>query len=409
VSPMTNAAAPRAKNDPLGRVAPAEIEELLFDLIRTPSHEEAPGREAGLVRLLRDYLQAERVEVDLSEVLDGRHNLVARLKGDGEGERSSLLLNAHSDTVPACGMADAFEPRIKDDRIRGRGSCDVKGAIAAMAAALVGLRRSGVHLAGDLIFAATLGEETYSPGADHLVRSGLRADYAIVAEPTGMEIGIAHKGVLWLEARFKGRSVHGSVPEKGVNAIHKAARWIEEVRRRYIPALRARHDPVLGYPTVNIGTIRGGTRPVIVPGECNVGFERRLVPGETEESVLAELRDLTSEISREDPQMGAFIEAMPVFGGVYHGPLETQPESPLTEALRAGYEQEFGREPRLLGLQFWTDAALLAHMPGIRSVVVCGPGEIVQAHSDEEYLTRQQLHAAHRIYTRAALALCGTG
>lgn len=402
IPPITPAGRP---NDaPPEEISAAEIEELLCELIRVPGHEEAPRNENDVMDFLRDRFEAEGVPVTFQEVGGGRRNLIAELKGRGGGP--TLLLNAHGDTVPAGGMKEAFEPRLEGERIRGRGACDVKGAAAAMAGTVLGIRRNGRRLAGDLIFAATAGEESYSPGAAHLVRSGLRADFAVVAEPTGLELGIAHKGVVWLEAVFEGRAVHGSVPEKGINAIHQAARWVEAVRKKYIPALRERRHPLLGSPTVNLGTIQGGTRPVIVPARCVVRFERRMLPGENEAGVLAELRGLVDELRREDPEIKAAVEALPVFHGVPHGPWDGGGGNRLTEALAAAYEAEFGRPPRRLGLRFWTDAALLADLPGLRGLVVCGPGDIAQAHSDDEFVARRQLHAAHRLYTHAALNLC---
>src|SRR5699024_10623599 len=127
--------------------------------------------------------------------------------------------------------------------------------------------------------------------------SGVKADYIIVGEPTGMEVGIAHKGVVWGEATFEGISVHGSVPDKGINAIYKSVNWIKEIMENYIPKLKEKVHPVLGTRTINIGEINGGTRPVIVPSNCSVKFEQRLLPGETEEEVIAELQLIIDQLA----------------------------------------------------------------------------------------------------------------
>ncbi len=390
----------------LGAVSPAEVEELLFRLVQTPSHQDAPGCENGVVELLRGWLAERGINAEAPCVVDGRRNLIARLEGDGIGR--SLLLNAHSDTIPPGAMKDPFLPRVDGDRIWGRGSVDTKASIAAMAGALVALKRSGIRLRGDLVLAVTIGEESYSPGADHLVKSGVRVDYAIVGEPTDMRPGVAHKGLMRLEATFVGRPAHGSVPEKGINAIYKACRWVERVRTAYIPALEKRVHPLLGRPVMNVGVIEGGMRPSVVPAQCTVKFERRLLPGEREEDVLKEFQDLTAELVQSDPDMNARVAVMPDFRGVPHGAFEASADSPLVRELCAAYGAEFGVGTTPTGLQYWTDAALLASIPGAQ-VVVCGPGNIEQAHSDAEYVSRRQLRAAHSIYTRVAHALCCGG
>ncbi|GAB7388958.1 ArgE/DapE family deacylase [Bacillaceae bacterium] len=392
-------------HDLVDRVQPEELEELLFQLIRIESHQETPGWEANLVAFIKEYLEREKIDVELQAVLAERENLIARIRGNGTGP--VLVFNGHTDTVPPYEMEDPFLPRKKNGRIYGRGSVDMKGALAAMIGVLLALKRGGVQLEGDVVFAATIGEESYSPGAYHLVTSGFHADYAIVGEPTGMKVGIAHKGVIWGEAIFHGRSVHGSVPEKGINAIYKASDWIAEIQRSYIPALKERCHPLLGHPTINIGMIEGGTRPVIVPQQCTVRFERRLIPGETEEAALGELQGILDELAKKDPDMSGEVRALPVFHGVPHGPLESQADSDLVKALRTAYREEFRRDAEPCGLQYWTDGALLAMIPGVQTVV-CGPGDIAQAHSNEEYITCEQLHAAYRIYLRTALSLCTT-
>jgi acetylornithine deacetylase/succinyl-diaminopimelate desuccinylase-like protein len=219
-----------------------------------------------------------------------------------------------------------------------------------------------------------------------------------------MRIGTAHKGVAWYEAVFDGVSVHGSVPDQGINAIYRASQWIEYIQKYYIPELRTRIDPLLGSATLNIGTIEGGTRPVIVPNLCTVRFERRLIPGETAESALVELQRTLMDVQLVYPDFRGNIRIMNNFHGVPHGPLYTNPSSLILSVLKEAYEAQFHQQAELVGLQFWTDGALL-NLSGA-SVVVCGPGNIEQAHSDHEYIEREQLYHAFQIYVRAAYALC---
>lgn len=391
---------------PLGLVSAEETEELLARLVAIESHEDAPGQEAETAAFIADRLKEEGIGSDILTTPEGRLNVVARLPGSGGGP--SLLLNGHMDTVPPYGMTEPFTASKRDGRIYGRGAVDMKGTLAAMMTALIAFRRSGLPLAGDLLFAATAGEESYSPGASHLASGGFLADYAIVGEPTRLKTGVAHKGVAWYEAEFPGLSAHGSVPEQGINAIYRASRWISYLQDHYLPELARRSHPLLGSPTLNVGMIEGGTRPVIVPSACRVAFERRLIPGETAESALAELELTLAGTAKLYPGFEGSVTLTDNFHGVPHGPLQASPGSELVRGLLAAYREEFPEEPEEacvpVGLQFWTDGALLqACCP---ETVVCGPGRIEEAHSDTEYIEAEQLEKACRIYIRTAYALC---
>ncbi|MFF2890647.1 M20 family metallopeptidase [Paenibacillus sp. NPDC057967] len=394
-------------NKVIAASVPGEIEELLAQLIAIESHSEVPEQEMRLAVYMQQWFQDQGIECELKEAIPGRPNLIARIVGSGGGK--SLLLNGHLDTVPPYSMHNPFKATLIGDRLYGRGSVDMKGALAAMMMTLRSIHRSGVSLAGDVIFAGTAGEETYSPGAYRLARSGFRADYAVVGEPTGMRVGIAHKGVAWFEADFVGRSVHGSVPEQGVNAIYRASRWINYIQDHYLPELKLRTHPLLGSPSLNIGMIQGGTRPVIVPNHCAIGFERRLLPGESAESALAELELTLAAVREQYPDFEGKIRVSDNFHGVPHGPMGTSADSLLVKTMLKAYQTEFatealeGAEP--IGLQFWTDGALLQE--ACPEIIVCGPGNIEQAHSNEEYIELGQLHSAYRMYVQAALALAG--
>ncbi|WP_182914514.1 M20 family metallopeptidase [Paenibacillus sp. 1011MAR3C5] len=388
--------------------APGEIEELLARLIAIESHSEVPGQEMRLAVYIQQWFQDQGIECQLQEAIPGRPNVIARLAGRGGGK--SLLLNGHLDTVPPYGMNDPFKAIQIGDRLYGRGSVDMKGALAAMMMTLASIHRSGISLAGDIIFAGTVGEESYSPGAHHLARSEFRADYGVVGEPTGMRVGIAHKGVAWFEADFVGRSVHGSVPEQGVNAIYRASRWINYIQDHYLPELKLRNHPLLGSPSLNIGMIQGGTRPVIVPNHCAIGFERRLLPGETAETALAELELTLAAVREEYPDFDGRIRISDNFHGVPHGPMGTSADSLLVKAMLEAYQTEFAaadtpKNAEPVGLQFWTDGALLQEV--CPEIIVCGPGSIEQAHSNEEYIELGQLHSAYRMYVQSALTLAG--
>lgn len=384
-------------------VGEEEVEALLSDLVAIESHSDAEGQEADLAEYLCRLFRREKIDARLVHVLDGRSNLIARIKGPGKGP--VLLLNGHLDTVPPYAMKDPFRVRVSHGRIYGRGASDMKGAIAAMIGVLLAVRRSGRPLCGTLMFAGTVGEESYSPGADHLVRSRTKADYVIIGESTELQPCIAHKGIVRAEAIFEGLAVHASVPERGVNAIYKASRWIRHIESKYIPRLARRKHPLLGSPTINIGIINGGTRAAIVPDRCSAVIDYRMLPGQKPADVLAGLRRTIMEAAGNDRSPGDTIRALPLFCGVPHGPMESSARSALVRALVDAYRLEFGPKIEPSGVPYWTDGALFAGIRGA-SVVVCGPGHIEQAHSNAEYIERRQLHAASRMYGRVVAELC---
>ena len=222
--------------DAIDRTAPID---LLARLVQIPSHPGVPNQEAAVVAALAEFLEQGGLRPELVEIAAGRPNLVCTLEGPAPGPH--LVLCGHTDTVPlnATDPGVGFSGAIRDGRIHGRGTTDMKGAVAAMAAALVALSRTGLPVAGRVTLAAVIDEEIESLGAEHLVASGFTADGAIVGEPTQNQICIGHKGLEWLEIVFSGKAAHGGTPKAGINAIDAAAcvrpsgsnRAAERVRR----------------------------------------------------------------------------------------------------------------------------------------------------------------------------------
>ena len=387
----------------LDTVAPEEIDALACALVSIEGHEETEEREIPVAARLKEYLDEHDVPVELVPIADGRPNVMARIEGTGGGP--VLLLNGHTDTVPPYAMERPFDGRVEGDRIYGRGSVDMKGALSSMAHVLVALRRSGAELAGDVVLAATIGEEKASEGARRLRDDAFPADYVIVGEGTGLRVGVAHKGALRGEAVFEGRAVHSSVPEQGVNAIYKASTWIERIKQDYIPSLAEKTHPLLGSPTISLGVIEGGTRMSSVPDRCAIRFDRRMIPGETADELIAELQAVIDALAADDGDMKGRVDELPEHREGPHPPLQSDPAGPLVKALLAAREAELGERSEPIGLMYWTDAALFAQIPGTQAVV-CGPGDIAQAHTNDEWISRAQLHAAYRMYVRVAAGLC---
>lgn len=382
-------------------VAPVDdawVTELAARLIAAPGHEDLPQYERDVAVALRDALAAEGVAVGLVDIGAGRCNVVARV-GRADGRR--MMLTGHLDTVPGYGMADPFVPAIDGGRLRGRGAVDMKGALACMAGALVALHRAAGPLTGEVLFAAVAGEEKGSAGTRHLAAAGPRADFAIVGEPTRLDVVVAHKGAMWVEVEFTGRAAHGSRPELGVNAVSAAARFVAEVEHRLRPQLDRRTHPLLGRATVNVGVIAGGDRPPMVPARCVVQLDRRWLPAEQHAAVLDELDGAARAVAAGDPELCWAVREMAGTSGFVHHPLDCPPDAPGLAELEAAVADVTGAPARRCGAAFWTDAALLSREGGVPSVV-CGPGDIAQAHADDEFVELEQLAAATRVYLRAA-------
>jgi acetylornithine deacetylase/succinyl-diaminopimelate desuccinylase len=358
-------------------------------LIAVEGHQDHPGEERAVADHLAGRLRGCGAEIELQPVAEGRVNVLARVRGDRPGP--VLMFNAHLDTVPPYDMPDALTPRVADGRLWGRGAADMKGALAAMIAVVERLAAPDVTFAGELLLTGVAGEENGSPGTRALVEAGVRADFAVVGEPTLLRVGRAHKGAMWAEATFRGVATHGSVPHLGVNAIHHAARFVTAVERDLVPALDRRRHRLLGPATVNVGVVAGGDRPPMVPASCVVQLDRRWLPGERHDEVLAELRAVADRLREADPRVDATVTEMPGTATFVHAPLDCPADHPYLRMLCAA-----APDPEPVGLQFWTDAALLAASG--TPAAVCGPGDIAQAHSLAEWVAVDQLGDAARVY-----------
>ncbi len=275
-----------------------QAEKLLSELVALPSVNPAflpeGHRDAGESRVA-DFLAVEAaragLDVDFQQVAPGRSNVIAKLSPTGK-IKQRIALAPHMDTVAAF-SEDQFRPRVTKGRLYGRGACDTKGSIAAMLTALSVLARNSRRPAEtEIIFAGLVDEENAQTGSRALAATGLRANLAIVGEPTRLQIVTAHKGSLWLEIETRGKAAHGSCPELGKNAVHEMARVVDLLETDYARQLRKRRHPLLGCATVSVGSISGGTQPNIVPDSCVASADRRTLPGETEKSVRDELRRL---------------------------------------------------------------------------------------------------------------------
>jgi len=370
-------------------------------LIRTESHSDAPGREAQIGGFLVDWFKEHGIDAKRQPVVGDRANVIARIPG---GDGPSLMLCGHLDTMPAGAMEDAFSPRIEgegvDAILHGRGACDMKGAVAAMACTLVAIKKSGIPLSGDLVFAGTVDEESGALGAKRLIDEGIVTTYAVVGEPTSLRLAIAHKGASFIRVTLRGRGAHGSCPEKGVNAATYAARIAVALEEDLRPQLAKRTHPLLGASTVSVGRICGGTKPNIVAEACEIDIDRRVLPSESD--TVEEIRALVGKICGDVDGLSVAVELLPQSGIVPHGPLETDPASPLAKSVATAC-RELNLDGRPIGVTYWTDGGVLA-TAGIETVVL-GPGDIGLAHGPNEAVPIAELEEAARLYTDVALQL----
>ena len=379
----------------------AEVLELARRLVATPSFAADHNWEGGAAEVLEDFLRDEGVSPTRQPVVGGRENLIAVIPGRSNG-RSLLMLNGHLDTVPpsASMRYPPFAAEVHDGRLWGRGAVDMKGAVAAMAAAFVALRRAGLRPPRAIMLAAVIGEESGNVGTAALATNGPRADLAVVGEPSNLAIIPAHRGVYRCDVVLHGRAAHGSTPELGVNAIGLAARLIVALDERLPEMWRSQRHPVLGGPSVNIGTIRGGIATNVVPDRCEFTFGKRWVPGDSPERIRADLEAVIGAsigAGRADVVRDEAFEAVP------RPPLDLPVDHPLARALADAVEAVTGYDAAIGRFQAFTDAAVLqaAGTPA----VVFGPGDLALAHTDEEHVPVDALHAAARIYARLAVHL----
>ena len=283
-----------------------ELEQLLSDLVSINSinPDLVPGSpgEAEIAHYIAGWLKRADLEVELIESVPGRPNVVGMALGTGGGK--TLLLNGHMDTVGVAGMADAHKPIIKNGRMYGRGAYDMKSGLAACMLAIAEAKKQ--RLRGDVIFTAVIDEEYASVGTMDLAKR-FRADGAIVAEFTELQLIIAHRGFVWLEVETIGKAAHGSRPDLGVDAIAKMGKVLVEVERLDQKLRSNPTHPLLGSGSVHASLITGGQELSSYPERCLLSVERRTLPGETPEFVKAELTKIVQDIQQSDSTFNAVI------------------------------------------------------------------------------------------------------
>jgi acetylornithine deacetylase len=350
--------------------------------------------EREIAAFVAGWLEEAGLEVEREEIAPGRWNVVATARGSGGGR--SLMLNAHMDTVGAGGMESPLEARVEDGRMYGRGAYDMKSSLAAIMLAAAKAAEEGLR--GDVVVTAVADEEVASIGTAAIAASR-RADAAIVAEPTEERIAIAHRGFVWLEIESHGRAAHGSKPELGIDAIAKMGRvltGLEELDLR----LRANPtNPLVGSGSLHASLIEGGQELSTYPDRCLLRMERRTIPGETPESVEREVREILHGAAAEDGDFRADVRVT-----FSREPFQLPEDSEIVSAVRGRSRAVAGAEPEVVGVPFWTDAAVLA-AAGIPTVVFGPAGE--GAHADVEWVDLESTARCAEVYLAVGRELCG--
>ncbi len=349
----------------------------------------APG-EMPAVRLLAELLPQWGFRVEVQDIESGRANLIARI---GRAGGPVLMFNGHLDVVEVEGMThDAFGAEVRDGRLYGRGSADMKAGVAAMCAAAARAARSGLE--SEIVVACVADEEYESIGTRALLDAGIRADAAVVTEPTCLAICPAHRGFVWVELEFRGRAAHGSRYEIGIDSIRHAAAVLSELDRHERVELVKREHPLLGRASLHAATIEGGAGWTTYPERCVLRVERRTIPGDSPEMVLREVQDAIARARSTTSDISVDVKLVNA-----QNPSDVSPDAPVVRALESSLTSN--SEPvRIEGISAWTDAALL-NEAGIPAVCF-GPGDIALAHSPEEWVPVDEIERATAVLEHLA-------
>jgi acetylornithine deacetylase len=371
----------------------SEIVSLLQDLVRIPSVNpllapQEPGGEARVAAFIREWLASRGIQACIEEAAPGRPNVVAEI---GSGKDPTLVLCGHIDTVGTAGMTiPPFEPRLEEGRVYGRGSFDMKSGIAAILAAGVALTRA--DLRGTVILALVADEEFTSLGSDHFVAHH-RADGCILAEPTAGDLILAHKGFVWATLRTSGRAAHGSRWDLGRSAIGHMGRIIAALEAHDDRDLRGRKHPLVGPASLHCALIEGGAGLSTYAPECVLRVERRTLPGESPNQVLAELRQVVADVG----------ETAEITLDFSRPSLVCDQDSALAQSVRVAAHAVTGSAPVEGGVGYWTDAAIFA-AAGIPALIYGPSGE--GAHEAVEWADADSVVRCAEVLFEAARRFC---
>ena len=373
----------------------ASVLQLLRDMIAIPSVNPMRANsgefvEKGMANFIETMLTRARIDCKRQKVAEGRDNVIGIVHSTGT-DRNGLMLNSHMDTVPIDNMSiKPFDPVISDACVFGRGSCDAKASIAAMLVAVINYANQPERPA-PVVFAAMADEEFAFSGSWKLIEDSWPVSACVVGEPTQLRRVIAHKGIVRWRINIHGLSAHGATPELGRNAVYAAARVALGLEDFGQQMAKQKPHPLLGHSTLNVGKVVGGHAVNIVPDKCVLEVECRLLPGEDGQQ---KLRDC-EQFLRERLNGSAHLDFEEPY--LLDPPLETAPDARIVASLARSQQEVLEFEKEMAGANYGTDGSKLSRA-GIQTVV-CGPGNIAQAHTANEFVEIEQVELATRMYS----------
>ena len=374
-------------------MSPSDPVTLTRDLVRFDTIN-PPGEERVCAHHIGGMLEASGFRVDYHEFADQRTSLIARLDGSGDGQ--PICFTGHIDVVPlgkAAWSHDPFAGERDGDRLFGRGVTDMKGALAAIVLAAQRIAALPERKAG-LVLVLTAGEETRCEGAHHLAaQPGAlgSAGAVLVGEPTANQPLVGHKGLVRYRIKTTGVTAHASMPEQGDNAILKIAEVVQRLERFDFGV--APH-PVMGSPTLNVGTITGGLNINSVPDEAEIGVDIRTIPGQTADEIEVRLEAALG------PEVG-------VTNIANEDSVVTDARDEWVQQVYDVMEPLLGRRPQPATAVYFTDGSVLKPAYGGPPTVILGPGEPTCAHKTDEYCSIVKLEAATEAYLDIMRRWCG--
>ncbi|MCY3786483.1 MAG: ArgE/DapE family deacylase [bacterium] len=376
------------------------LAEVLADLVRIPSTN--PGSyESDVASRVVEHFAGTPVEAELVESLPGRHSVGAVLRGRDDGPR--LILNGHLDTVPIDDESewttDPFGAEVRDGFMYGRGTCDMKGGLAAQIGVAHHLAARAERLEGSLVLHFAAGEERAEPGTLSLLEAGYTGDFGIVTEPTDLRIAAATRGLLPLRIRLQGRSIHASRSHLGINPTWGLL-WVLQALEGYRADLEQRRHHLLGSGSCTPTVVQGGVTPNAVSDSVDLYVDRRLVPGET---IEREVQQVTERVLAARPP-GSEVGVEVTVAYNRFEPAEIPVESSLVERLVHSVENVTGAPGEVYGAPFSSDVRNLVNDAGIEAVNF-GPGNVAECHCADERVEVRQLEGAARIIADLATDL----
>ncbi len=399
---------------------------LLQELVRARS---VTGEEEAAAEVAERAFRERNLEVDRWEATPGemepyldhvgeqgsyenRPNVVGVRRGTG-GDGSSILLNAHTDTVdpgdPGAWSADPLSGALEGGLLYGRGSCDMKGGLVTHLVALDALSDLGVRLRGDVTVAATVGEENGGLGALSTVLRGYRADAALITEPTRLALVTAQGGSLVFRLKLTGRSAHAAVRDEGVSALEKFVPIFEDLRRlereRNGSLSHPLYDGLRNKVPINVGVVRAGTWASTVPESLVAEGRVGLIPGEEVEPFRELVEGRIAAVAESDPWLRRHPPELTWFGGQF-APAEVPPDAPICEAIERAHERVTGERPSVEGVPYGADMRLFVRFGGMPCVMY-GAGDVRVAHAPDEHISISDLLTATQTVACLLADWCG--